>query len=392
MSWQLVDHIETGFADGGTGHNVTMGSAGLGQAGDFDVLFVGSDTTVPNPPTGFQLKASWVSNAGGYAYVRACTGGESATVAVTTNGDHNTVALLQRWRGGASFDVAAFAHVDNAGGAASPAVSIDPAGAAELVVFASTNTDNITTAPSAPSVGAYTLIGSALQGAAGGATTVWGIAGYRTDGDGSPESPAASWSGGQFRNRYVFALAFVASTTVDAAAALDLTFTLSATASVNRPQTVSTLEAAVQAITDALISHAKALGRFAAVNGMEPKSAPGTKMTMGIWGQFIGPAIGASGLAATTARLVWNGRIYQNALMQPEDAIDPKVIGAASAYIARLTGDLSLGGLCRQIDLLGQFGPPLQAEAGYIPQDNKWFRVYTLTIPVIVNDAWGQAE
>jgi len=52
--------------------------------------------------------------------------------------------------------------------------------------------------------------------------------------------------------------------------------------------------------------------------------------------------------------------------------------------------DFELGGNARNIDLLGQTGVQLSAQAGYVEIDNRLFRVMDITIPVIVNDAWAQ--
>jgi hypothetical protein len=43
------------------------------------------------------------------------------------------------------------------------------------------------------------------------------------------------------------------------------------------------------------------------------------------------------------------------------------------------------------VDLLGQFGTPLSAQAGYVNQDGRLFRIMTITLPLVVNDVWGQA-
>jgi hypothetical protein len=57
------------------------------------------------------------------------------------------------------------------------------------------------------------------------------------------------------------------------------------------------------------------------------------------------------------------------------------------------SGDFDLGGVggVRYIDLLGSTGTVLGAVAGYIEIDKKMFRVMTMTIPIIINDAFVQA-
>lgn len=147
-------------------------------------------------------------------------------------------------------------------------------------------------------------------------------------------------------------------------------------------------------ILDAIMSHAQASGWFETVNGHEPKNAPSTRgLTAAVWIDRIEPAAPASGLAATSARLIINLRIYSSMQMEPQDAIDPNIAAAVSALFTAYTGDFDLGGSAngvRNIDLLGQFGPGMQAQAGYLEQDRIVFRVMTITLPIIVNDAWEQ--
>lgn len=174
-----------------------------------------------------------------------------------------------------------------------------------------------------------------------------------------------------------------------AAAAWQAVITTSAT--VQGQQIIIPLGVTLATILDRLVSHAKATRLFpGGVLTVEPKSAPRGGLSCAFWAQAIAPAVGASGLDATTMRLEYVQRLYQNMILQPEDLIDPKMIDAAVLMMEAYSGDFELGGTAREIDLLGQFGTPLSAEAGYIPQDGKMFRCYTITIPVIVNDLLPQ--
>lgn len=145
------------------------------------------------------------------------------------------------------------------------------------------------------------------------------------------------------------------------------------------------------AILSAVVSHALTLGQFEQVNGHEPISAPGNGLTAAVWAQEIGPVPSSSGLASTSARLVLNVRIYTSMLQEPADAIDPNMLTALDALMAAYSGDFELGGLVRNVDLLGQAGAALAAQAGYIELDGGTYRVYTLTLPLIVSDVWDQA-
>lgn len=146
-----------------------------------------------------------------------------------------------------------------------------------------------------------------------------------------------------------------------------------------------------QAIIDAVVSHNLASGRFERVNGHEPKSAPGNGLTAAVWADRLGPVAAASGLAATSARLVLMNRLYSPFIQEPQDAIDPNLLAAADILMAAYSGDFELGGLIRDVDLLGAHGVPLEGQAGYLNQDSTLFRVYTITLPLIINDAWSQS-
>ncbi len=147
-----------------------------------------------------------------------------------------------------------------------------------------------------------------------------------------------------------------------------------------------------QDLIDRIASHAEATGHFDRVNQHEPKNKPGRGLTAAVWIDRIEPARGQSGLASTSARVVFNVRIYTNMLQNPQDSIDPQMMIAADALFEAYTGDFQLGDEDRYIDLLGiTQGHELFCQSGYINIDNMVFRVLTFTVPVIVDNAWPQA-
>lgn len=147
-----------------------------------------------------------------------------------------------------------------------------------------------------------------------------------------------------------------------------------------------------QDLIDRLASHAMTTGLFDRVNQHEPKNKPGRGLTCAAWIDRIEPARGRSGLAVTTARVVFNVRVYTNMLQQPQDSIDPAVMAAVDLLMEAYTGDFTLGGTIEEVDLLGMTqGHPLFAQSGYINIDNMVYRVMTITVPCIVSDAWTQA-
>lgn len=145
----------------------------------------------------------------------------------------------------------------------------------------------------------------------------------------------------------------------------------------------------VQAITDAVESAALRLGVFDRVNMHEPKSAPGKGITVAVWTQSLLP-IRASGLNSTSVRLELNVRLYQSMLSEPQDAIDPAMLQALDSFMGAVSGDFTLGGLIRSVDLMGAYGTALSANAGYVQQDQRIFRVFTVVLPLIINDSWEQ--
>jgi hypothetical protein len=146
-----------------------------------------------------------------------------------------------------------------------------------------------------------------------------------------------------------------------------------------------------QQIIEALASHALELGHFDAVNQHEPKSAPGNGLSCSIWVNSLGPA--SSGLVATSARLECSIRLYSNMLQEPQDMIDPNLMAAVWDLMVAYSGDLDLGITdIRSIDLLGAEGDPLRAEGGYIDVDRKMYRVMTISIGIVINDAFTQSR
>ncbi|MEV0115876.1 hypothetical protein AB0H77_21945 [Streptomyces sp. NPDC050844] len=143
-------------------------------------------------------------------------------------------------------------------------------------------------------------------------------------------------------------------------------------------------------ITDAAVSHAMACGHFEAVNGHEPKSAPTAGgLTAAVWTDRVSP-VRSSGLDSLSVLLVLNVRIYTAAQQMPADAIDPAMLAAVDVLCAAYVGDFTLGGLVRQVDVLGAHGQPLDVRAGYLQQDGVPFRVMTISLPCIVNDLWEE--
>lgn len=148
---------------------------------------------------------------------------------------------------------------------------------------------------------------------------------------------------------------------------------------------------AITDIIDAVSSHAAASGLFDRVEGHEPTNPPGHGLTAAVWVDKLGPARQASGLASTTARLVLNVRLYSSLLQEPGDYIDPHLTSAVDTLMGLYVSDFTLGGLVRSVDVRGAEGVSLEAEAGYLRVNGGEYRVFTIKLPVIVNDLWTEA-
>lgn len=149
-------------------------------------------------------------------------------------------------------------------------------------------------------------------------------------------------------------------------------------------------QAAVNALVDAAVSHAASLGVFRRVNSHEPKAAPGSGLSLAIWAQSIEPVGPASGLAEVSGVVTLNARVYGNMLQKPEDEVDPRLMTAMTTLMAEYCGDFDFAGTIRNIDLLGMYGTKMAAQAGYVTIGGTMFRIFTLTVPCVINDMWSE--
>jgi hypothetical protein len=145
------------------------------------------------------------------------------------------------------------------------------------------------------------------------------------------------------------------------------------------------------ALVDGLVSNAMQLGVFDSVNMHEPKSRPGNGLTLAIWADTIAPYTQGSGLNVTSAVVTFNLRAYTTMLHEPQDSIDPNLMQAVDTLFAQYSQDFDLGGSIRNVDLLGESGAGLSAQAGYLNQSGTIYRIVTIVLPVIINDVWGQS-
>lgn len=151
----------------------------------------------------------------------------------------------------------------------------------------------------------------------------------------------------------------------------------------------------INGIVDAAVSHAMRLGVFDRVNGAEPKAAPGNGITCSIWFDQIVP-VRSSGLAETSLAFVLMTRLYMPPVVEPSDELDPDLVYAATQLMGAYTGGFTFDGRLRSVDLFGgESGTALAAKAGWVRFDRSdtgstVYRVMTITVPCVINDAWTQ--
>lgn len=150
----------------------------------------------------------------------------------------------------------------------------------------------------------------------------------------------------------------------------------------------------IEATINVITSHAAASGWFSQVTAYEPRSLPkgGDRLSAIFWLDEFRPEAKASGLAATSAYMIMRARAMLPLRSAPEQTIDLRLAKASIEYCRRISGDFSLGGNVRNVDLLGSRGTGLSFRLTYVEQDGTWYRASMITIPCIVNDVWPQAE
>ena len=143
-----------------------------------------------------------------------------------------------------------------------------------------------------------------------------------------------------------------------------------------------------------IVEHAQKTGRFTDIIRREPTASPAAGgVTAAVWADKF-EAIRQSGLDFTSIIVVFKVRLYLSINYQPADSIDNVLMDAASDLMGAYCGDFQLGddeaNDVRMVDLLGSNGQPLSAEMGYQDIQGAILRVCTITVPVIINDAWEQ--
>lgn len=135
---------------------------------------------------------------------------------------------------------------------------------------------------------------------------------------------------------------------------------------------------------------AQTSGLFDRVQSTEQIPPGGKGLTLEVWLDTIRPVAERSGLAATSGRIALNVRVRVPIARDLPDNIDIDMAAAVDVLFAAYSGDFQLGGLAAQVDLLGAYGVPLSGKGGYLTQSG--YRIFDITLPIIVNDLYPQSE
>lgn len=139
-------------------------------------------------------------------------------------------------------------------------------------------------------------------------------------------------------------------------------------------------------------SHAQRLGSTEAVTAYEPEAAPGGRgLTVSVSLAGLAPAKGGSGLTSTTVRLELAVRLWYPDTVRPPERGEIVIATTADALMRAYSGAFTLGDEVMNVDLLARYGTGLEGRAGYATVDGEVYRVFTITLPLIVRDLWAQS-
>jgi len=144
-------------------------------------------------------------------------------------------------------------------------------------------------------------------------------------------------------------------------------------------------------------THAGSVVGTPAVLGHEPKSrldydALGSATVVACWLSSAEALQGRGGLASTAARVELTVRLHRNGVGDAivMDAIEAALLTATDALVMSFFGDIDVAG-AGWFDPKGQTRGPWKAETGYLSLDNQLNRVATMTVGIVVDDAWVEA-
>jgi hypothetical protein len=143
-----------------------------------------------------------------------------------------------------------------------------------------------------------------------------------------------------------------------------------------------------------LLTHATGTGLFAAgaVLGYEPKKRLAAWPTFAGWFAGLRAVPQRGGMATTAALLTWTARIHYDAIGADQTTVERSLMHATDQLFAEYFGDLVIAGMDAWLDAKGQVGEPIASETGFLTIDNQANRVATITVGVVIDNAWAEVE
>lgn len=153
---------------------------------------------------------------------------------------------------------------------------------------------------------------------------------------------------------------------------------------------VGGVDVQIKAIMSKVISVVQGLGLLETVNGGQAMHMPGAGLRASVWPGRITSPPGSSGLSKVSIVLPVMIRIFGPARAIQVDEIEDEMLDVIDKLADAYVGKFTLDGLVRAIDIHGRFGQPMTIEPGYLDIQDGTCRVETMTLPLIINNAWEE--
>lgn len=146
------------------------------------------------------------------------------------------------------------------------------------------------------------------------------------------------------------------------------------------------------ALTFALQTHAAASGLYEATSGHAVIAPHGPGLAWWCMVDSITPYAAGSSLNTVSAVVVYKIMTTLNSTTaEPQDLVDPAVANGADALMRLYMANFTLGGLVRNVDIMGAAGTKCAMQAGWMTLDTARYRAMIITLPLIVSDLWAEA-
>ena len=136
----------------------------------------------------------------------------------------------------------------------------------------------------------------------------------------------------------------------------------------------------------AIQGHLMASGHFAEATIGEPAAWGDSGQLYGaIW--TMGTRSPYVSFDSTTRVYDTRVRLYTQAFTSPLDSREFVLARAVQQIASDLAGDYTLGGTVRELDIAGQFGPPMRARWGHAAVAGVMYRIVDIDIGLVINNS-----